>query len=96
MPWSEVFIVSLVAHLFGDFAMQTDWQAQHKHRGLGPDRAARRALAGHVGTYTLAFVPALAWLAGDLGAGVLGVAAAIAVPHALQDDGRAIGGGSGA
>ena len=47
-----------------------------------------RALLGHIATYTLAYVPALVWLADDLGAGVLWVAALIAVPHMIQDDGR--------
>jgi hypothetical protein len=49
----------------------------------------RRALLAHVTTYTLAFVPALAWLAGDLGpGGVAALAAAVLLPHAVQDDGR--------
>ena len=52
---------------------------------------ARRALLSHIATYTLAFVPALVWLADDLEAGVLWVAALIAVPHLVQDDGRLLG-----
>ena len=27
MPWVEVFAVFIVAHLAGDFLLQTDWQA---------------------------------------------------------------------
>jgi hypothetical protein len=48
----------------------------------------RRALASHIATCTLAFVPGLLWLWDSLGAGVLGVAALIAIPHWIQDDGR--------
>jgi hypothetical protein len=89
MEWFEVFAVFLVSHLVGDYLLQTDWQAVHKHRGLGPDPVARRALVSHVATYTLAFVPALIWLADDLSAlALVGVAAGVAIPHLIQDDGR--------
>jgi hypothetical protein len=89
MAWFEVFAVFLVSHLVGDYLLQTDWQAVHKHRGLGPDPVARRALVSHVVTYTIAFVPALIWLAGDLSVGaVVAVAFGIAIPHLVQDDGR--------
>ncbi len=91
MPWVEVFAVFLVCHLTGDFVLQTEWQATMKRGGLGDDAERRRALASHALTYTAAFVPALIWLAGDVGAaGVLGAAVAIAVPHAVQDDGRLV------
>jgi hypothetical protein len=89
MEWFEVFAVFLVSHLVGDYLLQTDWQAIHKRGGLGADPVARRALLSHVATYTLAFVPALIWLAPDLSAPALvGVAAGIALPHMVQDDGR--------
>jgi hypothetical protein len=89
MAWFEVFAVFLVSHLVGDYLLQTDRQAVHKHRGLGPDPVARRALVSHVVTYTIAFVPGLIWLAGDLSVGVVvAVAAGIAIPHLVQDDGR--------
>ena len=88
MAWVEVFSAFVVCHLAGDYLFQTDHQACHKHGGLGADPAARRALLAHIATYTLAFVPALIWLADDLGAGLLWVAALIAVPHLIQDDGR--------
>lgn len=89
MDWVEVFAVLLVSHLVGDFLLQTEWQATNKYGGLGGRRsAARRALATHVLTYTLGFVPALVWLADSLGWGVLWVAALVAVPHLVQDDGR--------
>jgi hypothetical protein len=91
VPWVEVFAVFLVCHLTGDYLLQTNWQATHKRAGLGPDPVARRALLSHIASYTLAFVPALVWLADDLHAGVLWVAALIAVPHLVQDDGRLLG-----
>lgn len=77
----------VVSHLVGDFLLQTKWQALNKYGGLG-GRGSTRALLTHVAVYTLAFVPALVWLAGSIGAWTLGVAALIAVPHAVQDDGR--------
>jgi Protein of unknown function (DUF3307) len=88
MPWVEVFAAFVVSHLVGDYLLQTDWQALHKRGGLGPDPVSRRALLSHIAGYTLAFVPALIWLADDIGAWAIGVAALIAVPHMIQDDGR--------
>jgi Protein of unknown function (DUF3307) len=88
MPWVEIFAVLVVSHLAGDFLLQTEWQATHKSGGLGGDPVARRALLLHVTTYTLTFVPAFVWLADSLGAGVIGVAALVAGPHLVQDDGR--------
>ena len=91
MPWVEIFAVFVVCHLTGDYLLQTDWQAENKAGGLGRDPVARRALLAHVTTYTLAFVPALAWLAGDLGAAeVVALGAAIFATHLVQDDGRAL------
>jgi hypothetical protein len=84
----EVFVVLVVSHLVGDYLLQTDWQARHKRGGLGGDPTARRALVTHVVTYTLAFVPALIWMSDDLGAGVVGIAGLIFIPHLVQDDGR--------
>lgn len=88
MAWVEVFAVLVVSHLAGDYLLQTDWQAMHKRGGLGGDPTARRALVSHVTSYTLAFVPALIWLADDIGAGAIAVAAGIFFPHLVQDDGR--------
>jgi Protein of unknown function (DUF3307) len=89
VPWVEVFAALLVCHAVGDFLLQTEWQATHKRAGLGRDGVRRRALVAHVATYTLAFVPALAWLAGELGAaGTVALAAGVFVPHLVQDDGR--------
>jgi hypothetical protein len=89
MPWVEVFAVFVVCHLAGDFLLQTEWQATHKRGGLGLERERRAALLAHTTTYTLTYAPALAWLAGDLGAlGTAVLAAGIFLPHVLQDDGR--------
>ncbi len=89
MPWVEIFAVLLVSHAVGDFLLQTDWQATHKREGLGGDPERRRALVSHTITYSLCFAPALAWLAGDLGAGgTAALAAGVFVPHLVQDDGR--------
>ena len=90
MAWVEIFAVFVVSHGLGDYMLQTDWQATRKRAGLSRrNPVARRALFSHVTTYTLAFVPAGAWLAGDLGAGGLAaLAAGIFIPHLVQDDGR--------
>jgi Protein of unknown function (DUF3307) len=89
VSWVELFAVLAVCHMVGDFVVQTNWQAAHKRGGLGGDRDARRALASHIATYTLTFVPALVWIGDVRGAGAaVGVAAAIAFPHLIQDDGR--------
>lgn len=91
MAWVEVFAVFFVCHLVGDYLLQTDWQARNKRGGLGRDPLARRALVSHIASYTLAFVPALVWLGDDIGAGAaVGIGAVIAVPHLIQDDGRAL------
>ena len=88
MAWVEVFAVFVVCHLVGDYLLQTDWQATHKRGGLGSDRHSRLALASHILTYTLAYVPAFIWLAGDIGAELAAVVPLVAIPHWIQDDGR--------
>lgn len=89
MDWAQVFVVMAVSHLFGDFVLQTDWQAVHKHAGLAPGNAVgRAALLGHGLSYTLAFVPCFVWLAGGHGWSTALIVAAITIPHVLQDDGR--------
>ena len=88
MAWVEVFAVFVVCHLVGDYLLQTDWQANHKRGGLGRDRESRRALASHILTYTLAYVPAFVWLAAEIDARLMPVVALIAIPHWIQDDGR--------
>jgi hypothetical protein len=71
----------------GDYLLQTEWQALNKHGGLTGSAINRRALVSHICTCTLAFVPAMIWLWPSLHAGVFGVAALIAIPHLIQDDG---------
>ena len=90
MSWVEIFAVFVVSHALGDYLLQTDWQATHKRGGLGSGRVSRLALLSHVSVYTLAFVPALIWLAdnGLSAGGALLVAAGIFLPHLIQDDGR--------
>lgn len=92
MSWPGAFLVLLVSHAVGDVLLQTDWQAVNKTRGLG-DRAGRRALVRHVAIYTLAFVPALIWIADQRSAGrAIAVAVAVAVPHLIVDDGHIVRG----
>jgi hypothetical protein len=88
MQWTDAFAVFVACHLVGDFLLQTDWQARNKYGGLGSGVEARRALITHVATYGLAFVPAFAWLATEIGWATIGVAALILGPHLVQDDGR--------
>lgn len=89
--WVSVFAAFLVAHMVGDYLFQTDWQARHKRGGLSGDRVAFKALASHVTTYTLAFVPALVWVADELDAAWAILAAVlIYVPHLIIDDGRIV------
>jgi hypothetical protein len=88
MSWPALLGAFLVSHLAGDFLLQTEWQALVKVRGLG-DVQGRRALARHGATYTLAFLPALIWVAIDRSLlGAVGVALVIAIPHVLVDDGH--------
>lgn len=91
MPWIEVFAALVVCHLVGDFLIQTEFQAKHKPGGLGRNPLARRALASHAASYLACHVPAVAWVAAEAGltaAEGIAAAAAIVVPHAIQDDGR--------
>ena len=91
VSWVSVFAGFLVAHMVGDYLLQTDWQARHKRGGLGGDPVARRALLTHVTTYTLAFVPALIWIADELDPTWAIVSAVlIFLPHLMIDDGRLV------
>lgn len=92
MDWPGVFAAFVVCHAVGDYLLQTDWQAKHKHGGLRSGAGERRlALISHVSVYTLAFVPVFIALWDSLGGGVFGIAALIFFPHLVQDDGRALG-----
>jgi hypothetical protein len=89
VSWTEVFAVLVVSHLAGDFLAQTDWQARHKDGGLGSDPVSRRALRHHIAGYTLCFLPGLVWigLESTIWRALL-IAAVVAIPHWIQDDGR--------
>jgi hypothetical protein len=88
MTWPALLVAFLVCHLVGDLLLQTEWQAITKVRGLG-DPEGRRALAAHVTTYLLAYLPALVWVAAQRSLlGAIGVAALIVIPHVLVDDGH--------
>ena len=90
MSWVSVLAVFIVAHMVGDYLLQTDWQARNKRGGLSGG-VALRALAAHVATYTLAFVPALIWIGDQVGVGwALLTGALIALPHMVVDDGRVV------
>ena len=92
MSWVSVLAGFLVAHMVGDYLLQTDWQARNKRGGLSGSGVARRALISHVTTYTLAFVPAFIWIGSELDP-VWGIVAAVLVyiPHLVIDDGRLVG-----
>jgi hypothetical protein len=91
MSWVAALAAFLVAHMVGDYLFQTDWQARNKYAGLSGRGDSSRALLAHVTTYTLAFLPALVWIATQLTAGWAVVAAAlIFMPHLAIDDGRLV------
>lgn len=91
MHWVDVFALFVVSHAVGDYVLQTEFQAVNKPGGLGRARRARRALGLHVATYTACFVPTLVWLGAQLSPlTAVAVGLAIVVPHAVQDDGRAV------
>ena len=91
MDWTELFLVFLVCHVTGDYILQTEFQATHKHGGLGRDPVKRRALLQHTLWYTLAYTGAFIWIAGEEPAGtVIATVFAIGIPHGLQDDGSAL------
>jgi hypothetical protein len=91
VSWVSVFAGFAVAHMVGDYLLQTDWQARNKRGGLSGDGVARRALVSHVTTYTLAFVPVFVWI-GVEGEVWLGIVSAVLVflPHLVVDDGRIV------
>ena len=77
----------LVSHAVGDVLLQTDWQAMNKYTGSGKPLG-RRALIRHVATYMVAFIPTLVWIGDQTSPWrAVGVAALVAVPHLIVDDG---------
>jgi hypothetical protein len=91
VTWVSVLAGFLVAHMVGDYLLQTDWQARHKRGGLSGDAVARKALVCHVTSYTLAFLPAFIWIGVELNV-LWAIAAAVLVyvPHLVIDDGRVV------
>jgi Protein of unknown function (DUF3307) len=93
VTWVDAFAAFLVAHMVGDYLFQTDWQARHKRGGLTGDGVSRRALWSHVSTYTVAFVPALVWIAIRLDVPIALIAGVLVfLPHLVVDDGRIVTG----
>jgi hypothetical protein len=91
MTWPALFGVFILCHLFGDFLLQTDWQASNKQAGLRERGEHLRALSSHAFLYTLAFLPALIWIGIESGVLVaIAVAAGIGIPHAIVDDGTLV------
>jgi hypothetical protein len=90
VTWVAVLLVLLVSHAVGDVLLQTNHQAERKGGGIADPRA-RDALLAHIAVYTLAYVPALVWIGAhtSLGRAIL-VAALIAVPHVIIDEGRLV------
>jgi len=90
VSWSEALLALLVSHAVGDVLLQTDWQARTKVRGVG-DPVGRRALARHISTYMLAFLPALVWIAAEVTIlRAIAVGALVSIPHLVIDDGRLV------
>lgn len=90
VSWSAALLALLVSHVVGDVLLQTDWQAQHKPKGL-EDPQGRRALSNHLSSYTVAFMPALAWIGRRKGLGrAVTVGGLVAGPHLVIDDGRLV------
>ena len=88
MSWPALLLVLLISHAVGDVLLQTDWQAINKVRGFA-DPVARKALLAHIATYTVAFLPALVWIADRTAVWrALAVAAIVVIPHLAIDDGR--------
>lgn len=80
----------LVSHVAGDVLLQTEWQAQTKPRGVG-DAVGRQALARHLTTYMLAFLPALAWIGAETNIlRALVVGALVASTHLVIDGTRLV------
>jgi uncharacterized protein DUF3307 len=91
MSWPGALLALLVSHLVGDFLFQTEPQALDKVGGLGESRA-RRALLAHLVWYMVAFIPALIWIGVRTSATrALLVAALVAIPHLVIDEGHLVG-----
>jgi hypothetical protein len=73
-----VFETLLLAHVVGDWLLQTEWQATHKATSW-------RALLTHVVVYHLVVLAALLWRVGYGVGEVYAVVVGLAVVHAVMD-----------
>jgi len=88
VTWAAVFAAFVASHVAGDFLVQTEWQAVTKVQGFGTADGSPRAdfPRRHLHDRLL---PALVWVANDRTvARAIVVAALVAVPHVLVDDGH--------
>ena len=91
MSWVSVLAGFLVAHMVGDYLLQTDWQARHKRGGLGGDPVARRALSATSRPTRWRSCRRSSGSASELDV-VWAIVAAVLVfvPHLIIDDGRLV------
>ncbi len=73
-----LFEYLLLAHVLGDWVLQTEWQAVHKRDNW-------RALITHVVVYHAIVLAVLLWQAGPGRPGLYAVVAFLAVSHATLD-----------
>ena len=76
----SLFDKLLVAHLIGDWLLQTEWQALNKSRN-------NRALFSHIGVYSLVIFCVLAITFGFQNINVYLMVAMLAITHAFMDMG---------
>ena len=91
MSWVSVFAGFLVAHMVGDYLLQTDWQARHKRGGLTrPGRPARARHARRPRTRSRSCPPSCGSPASSTPAGPSSPRLLVFVPHLVVDDGRIV------
>ena len=73
-----LFEYLFMAHLLGDWLLQTEWQATNKHDNL-------LALLSHIVVYHAIILLVLLWQAGPARPLLFGVVLFLAVTHALMD-----------
>lgn len=78
-----VFETLLIAHVVGDWLLQTEWQAVNKASNW-------RALFTHVAVYHLVVLAALLWRVGAGDPRVYLVVVGLAVVHAVMDRKRSV------
>ena len=90
MSWVSVFAGFLVAHMVGDYLLQTDWQARHKRGGL--TRPGRAPPARHARPHLHARLRARLRVDRERARRRLGGhrRAAGLLPHLVVDDGRIV------